>query len=163
VAARAFWNHAPPARAAELPTSRSARRQLWLVKRLGELAKNDHLGAARTANPPSRPSPRTAAICARNCCFSLIRHVCQTEPVLHDSACRTKPDVSRIARWSALRARCMPSLRWSRRREAPSHEPDHVESRNMRRRSVYATGWIIHDRLTQETHYFAALGARDPG
>src|SRR5262249_38346216 len=30
----------------------------------------------------------SAAIGARNCCSSLIRHACQTEPVLHDSACR---------------------------------------------------------------------------
>src|SRR5690242_1746622 len=68
---------------------------------------------------------------------------------LDDSACRTKPGVFRTARWSALRARCIPSLRWSQRREAPSHESEHVESRNMRRRSVYATGWIIHGCLAR--------------
>jgi hypothetical protein len=59
---------------------------------------------------------------------------------VYNSACRTNPDVSRIARWSVLRARCISSLPSSRRPEPASHEPEHVESRNMRRRSVYATG-----------------------
>ena len=35
------------------------------------------------------------------------------EDGLHTSACCTIPDVSRIARWSVPRARCIPGLRWS--------------------------------------------------
>ena len=66
------------------------------------------------------------------------------------SACRTKPDVSRTARWSALRARYIPSLCWSQRREASPHEPEHAESRNMRRRSVYATGWTYAGRASAQ-------------
>jgi|SRR5262245_40800117 len=30
-------------------------------------------------------------------------------------------------------------------------------SHHARQYRVYATGWIIHDRLTPETHYFAAM------
>jgi hypothetical protein len=66
-------------------------------------------------------------------------------PSLHDSACRTNPNVSRIARLNFMRAGFSSGLRWSWRYGAAARAAPSLESRHVRRPSLCATGWIMHD------------------
>ena len=74
----------------------------------------------------------------------------QTAVRSYSSACRTNPDVSRIARWNDLQPDVSQVCAGHGGLEAASHEPEHVESRNMRRGSVYATGCLMHRQRSRE-------------
>jgi hypothetical protein len=76
---------------------------------------------------------------------------------LHESACRTIPNVSCIARWSVLRACCIQVRAGHGDVEQQPHAAHRVESRNMRRPSLYATGWNIRACLVPATPAHAAM------
>ena len=83
----------------------------------------------------------------------------QTAVRSYSSACRTNPDVSRIARWNDLQPDVSQVCAGHGSLEAASHEPEHVESRNMRRGSVYATGCLMHRQRSRELPLMAAIRA----
>jgi hypothetical protein len=77
---------------------------------------------------------------------------------LHKSACRTMPNVSRIARWSVLRTCCIPGSRWSWRCGAavPRCPPCRI--------SQYETSKPLCDRLKYPRHArYRAVDAHDGG